>query len=45
MLFLKANGVSLAAPAVQAVKNMVALPTGAMAEADFAAWLRLCVKR
>jgi len=45
VLFLKANGVSLAAPAVQAVENTVALATGAMAAADFAAWLRQCVRR
>jgi death-on-curing protein len=44
VLFLKANGVSLAAPAVQAVENTVALATGAMAEADFAGWLRLRAK-
>jgi death-on-curing protein len=45
VLFLKANGVSLAAPAVQAVENTVALATGAMAEADFAGWLHLRAKR
>ncbi len=44
VLFLKVNGVEVAAPAVEAVENMVALATGGMGEAAFAGWLRLCAK-
>jgi len=44
VLFLKINGAEIAAPAVEAVENMVALATGGMSEAAFASWLRLCAK-
>ncbi len=39
-LFLKINGVILRARAAEAVENTVALATGGMSEAAFAAWLR-----
>ena len=39
-LFLKVNGVILRARAAEAVENTVALATGGMSEAAFAAWLR-----
>jgi death-on-curing protein len=44
VLFLKINGVEIAAPAVEAVENTVALATSGMSEDDFAAWLRSCVR-
>jgi len=44
VLFLKINGVEIAAPAVDAVENMVALATSGMGEAAFAGWLLLCAK-
>jgi len=40
VLFLKVNGVEVAAPAVEAVENTVALATSGMSEAAFADWLR-----
>jgi death-on-curing protein len=44
VLFLKVNGVEVAAPVVAAVENMVALATGGMGEAGFGGWLRFCAK-
>ncbi len=44
VLFLKVNGAEIAAPAADAVENMVALATGGMGEVAFAGWLRLCAK-
>lgn len=40
VLFLKANGLELSAPALEIVETMVALATGTLIEADFGAWLR-----
>jgi death-on-curing protein len=40
VLFLKVNGVELDAPAVDVVPLMVALASGTLDEAGFAAWLR-----
>lgn len=40
VLFLKINGVEIAAPAIDAVETMVRLATGAVSEDAFAAWLR-----
>lgn len=40
VLFLKVNGVELSAPAVEVVPQMVALASGRLDEAAFAAWLR-----
>ncbi len=40
VLFLKINNIELAAPAIEAVENTVALATGQMSEADYGGWLR-----
>ena len=40
VLFLKRNGLDIAAPAMEAVKTMVALATGDVTEEAFAAYLR-----
>ena len=41
VLFLKANACELDVPAAEAVEQMVRLATGALSEAEFAAWLRV----
>lgn len=40
VLFLKANGIELRAPAIKAVENTVALATSELTESAFADWLR-----
>ena len=40
VLFLKINGVEIAAPAMEAVETVVQLATGEVTEDVFAAWLR-----
>ncbi len=40
VLFLKINGAEIAIPAAAAVAAVVALATGEMSEAEFAAWLQ-----
>ncbi len=42
VLFLKANGVELDAPAAVVVERMPLLAAGQLDEAGFAAWLRSC---
>lgn len=44
-LFLKINGAGVRAPPHEAEDNMVALATGEMTEAAFAAWLQSCPRR